>query len=356
MPSSVTFYSPLQTFPFSVTSTGYGSSNLTYTWGPSLYGLFEDGCGHTGATVTCDGTQTAYYYLAGNTLPLGNDTFPVQVSGPGGLSLGTIHGTVKFQELTSDRLAGLYSGTVNDGGGPIPISVGVNNTPGTTAVSFICNFNDMYTLELAGTEVGNTCVTPVAGEGNITWSVLGPDWTTLMMTQTDPDYTGLLTRATMDCPDLTGQTWNATLVVNATDCGKASYTVNNTYAITQSGFEDWLLWPYWEIFQASGSDGSALSLHANATNVQVSGSYVETIGSSTGTTTVSGQLDLSTDGSTYSGTLDWTWKGAKGSCGGTTANVCADTEITQFTANVTTDPTTGVITTSVTVASTGAAR
>jgi hypothetical protein len=320
-PSSVTLYSTLQSTPFSVTSTGYGSSNLTYQWGPSLYGKFTAG-GTTAATVTCAGNQLATYALAGTTFPLANDTFPVQVFVTStGLSLGTIYGTVKFVPLNADRFGGVYSGTATVNGSPIPTSVGASNTAGTTTVSFEANFNDLFTWGGQGTENGNVAIMPDLLNGGVaTWTILGPDWTTLTMSDPNAGYSGTFTRVTVDCPNLTGQTWNATLVVNATACGKSPCSVTNTYAITQSGFEGWLLWPYCQIFQASGSDGSSLSLYANANNqLIVSGSYTEVLDGSTGTTTVSGTLDLSEDETTYSGQIAWTWSDSKGSCGGTTA-------------------------------------
>jgi len=205
---------------------------------------------------------------------------------------------------------------VTSNGSQIPVSVGAGCTPGTNEVSFECNFNDLFTWEGEGTEDGNVASMPDPPNDSVaTWTILGPGWTTLTLSDPGAGYTGTFARAPVNVPNLTGQTWFSTEVVDVSNCGKSPYTRYNTYVISQPGMGGWLLWPYWPGFVATASDGIALSLTSTAASgVQVSGSYPL----DGGIARVSGQLNLSPDGKTYSGTLNWSWKGAAGSCTGTT--------------------------------------
>ena len=324
-PASANLATPQQTAAFSVALSGYDSSALTYKWGPSAYGTLTDGCGHTGATVTCQGTPTVTYALTGTTLPDDVDNFAVQVLDAGGNSLGTTCASVSFYPTTLCRFTGGFSGNLIQDGNPSPTSISLGTqTPPADGLSAHININDYIDLELGGTWTGASADlvdTPEDGS-DILLSVSGTDWSTLTWSQANPARSGTLTRATMDCPNLTGQTWTSTEVVNASNCGMGTYTVHNTYTITQAGLYGWLLWPYCKIFTATESSGIALSLNAGATSVMVSGSYPLKSGTTTLTPSL---LNLSADGTTYSGTVTWSWKGPAGSCSGTT----------QFTAVVT---------------------
>jgi hypothetical protein len=323
-PASVNLATPQQTAAFSVALSGYDSSTLTYQWGPSAYGTLTDGCGHTGTTVTCQGTPTVTYALTGTTLPDNVDNFAVQVLDAGGNSLGTTYGSVSFYPTTLCRFTGGFSGNLIQDGNPSPTSISLGTqTPPANGLSAHININDYIDLELGGTWTGSSAdLMDTPEDGSDILLSLSGDWNSLSWSQANPARSGTLTRATMDCPNLTGQTWTSTEVINASNCGMGTYTVHNTYTITQAGLYGWLLWPYCKIFTATESSGIALSLNAGATSVMVSGSYPLKSGITTLTPSL---LNLSADGTTYSGTVTWSWKGPAGSCGGTT----------QFTAVVT---------------------
>jgi hypothetical protein len=264
------------------------------------------------------------YALTGTTLPDNVDNFAVQVLDAGGNSLGTTYASVSFYPTTLCRFTGGFSGNLIQDGNPSPTSISLGTqTPPADGLSAHININDYIDLELGGTWTGSSAdLVDTPEDGSDILLSLSGDWNSLSWSQTNPARSGTLTRATMDCPNLTGQTWTSTEVVNASNCGMGTYTVHNTYTITQAGLYGWLLWPYCKIFTATESSGIALSLNAGATSVMVSGSYPLKSGITTLTPSL---LNLSADGTTYSGTVTWSWQGPTGSCAGTT----------QFTAVVT---------------------
>jgi hypothetical protein len=184
-PASVNLATPQQTAAFSVALSGYDSSTLTYQWGPSAYGTLTDGCGHTGTTVTCQGTPTVTYALTGTTLPDNVDNFAVQVLDAGGNSLGTTYGSVSFYPTTLCRFTGGFSGNLIQDGNPSPTSISLGTqTPPANGLSAHININDYIDLELGGTWTGSSAdLMDTPEDGSDILLSLSGDWNSLSWSQ-----------------------------------------------------------------------------------------------------------------------------------------------------------------------------